>query len=194
MPTVDDNASGSDASTAQQTISEITDDLIKSHPVYKELEEKHAAARTGMDQSNLSKKELLAENARLKVLAGEEEAVVQATTKTDEPQYVTKDDLWLLQNAKDVELYGDDKYKADIERGIPKDYALENAKLRFTTNPDKVRLERQQTMASGSNASTRNLSSDDDLTQTELDGIAQGLYSKETALKYRELKKSRGQL
>ena len=203
MPTDDVNASGQTVITPPAA-PELTDDMIfsipeeklKSHPAFKTLEEKHAAARQGMDKSNLSKKELQAENARLRVLAGVEED--QTPVEDDQP--LTKNDLekmnedlrWDLLNAKDVELYGDEKFTADLQAGIPKAYALENAKLRSQSNPDKARLERQRTMASGSAASTRNLESDE-LTPAEQKGIAEGLYTKETALKHRELKRQRAQ-
>lgn len=195
MPTDDTvNASGSDADTAHQTSSEITDDLIVSHPKYKELEEKHAAARNGMDQSNLSKKELQAEVARLRVLAGVEEAEVK---KDDEPQTVTKAELqeqiWELKHAEDVELYGDSEYKADIENGIPKEYALKTAKLRFQSNPDKARLDRQQTMASGSNSSVRNLDANSYEGFNEEEAKRYG-YTKETWLEHKKLKEARGRI
>lgn len=195
MPTVDDNASGQPAPKAPPATSEISEDAVKAHPLFKELEEKHSAARTGMDQSNLSKKELQAEVARLRVMAGEEGPKAEA--KTDEPQVVTKAELqqqlWQLQNAKDVEVYGDEQFTKDVESGIPRDYALQNAKLRYQSSPDKARLERQQTMASGSATSTRTLESED------LEGFdpveaAKWGYSKESWLKQRQLKKARGQL
>lgn len=191
MPTDDDvNALLPDAQ-AQQEAPVLTDEVITSHPKYKELEEKHAAARKGMDSSNLTKKELQAEVARLKVMAGEE----KEPELTDEPQTVTKKELqeqiWELKHSSDVELYGDDEFKKDIETGIPRDYALKTAKLRFQSNPDKARLSRQQTMASGPAMGTRNLDGDE-LTATEQKGIADGLYTKETALKYRQIQKERG--
>lgn len=199
MPTVNDNATGKTADNAPPANPELTDDLIasipeeklKSHPAFRTLEEKHAAARQGMDSSNLSKKELQAEVARLKVLAGVEETTEEPVV---EPETVTKKELeekiWELKHAKDVELYGDDEFKKDVENGIPREYALNTAKLRFQSNPDKARLERQQNMASGTAMGVRNIESED-FTAIELKGIADGLYSKETVLEHRKLKAKR---
>ena len=191
MPTDQEiDASVATAERAEGTSSETTDDVM-SHPKYKELEQKYAAARQGMDKTNLSKKELQAEVARLRVLAGEEEKVETA----EETQTVTKAELhaqlWELQNSKDVEIYGDDEYKQDVEKGIPREYALKTAKLRFQSNPDKARLERQHSMASGSNAGIRNLESADMEGFNEEEAKKWG-YTKETWLKQKELKKARG--
>lgn len=150
---------------------EISEEAIKNHPLYKALEEENSAAER--------------EKNRYKGRLDKEQK------KSEKPEYVTKEDLWERDNAKDLELYGDDTFKADIENGIPKAYALQTAKLRLQSNPDKARLERQQTMASGTAVGTRNLESDE-LSDVERKGIADGLYSKETALAHRELKRNRG--
>lgn len=197
MPTADEtngaSPTGSEGNASQDLdVTAIPADKLESHPYVQELKKKYSAAHEKMDSTNLSKKELQAEVARLKVLAGEE---AKQEEKAPEPEHVTKDELkqqiWELQHAKDVEIYGDEEFRKDIEAGIPKDYALKTAKLRFQSNPDRVRLERQQIMASGTAMGTRNLDGDE-LTPTELKGIAEGLYTKETALKYREIRKARG--
>lgn len=191
MPTdiIDDNASLTDEESHQSNLNE---DDIKSHPLYKELEEKHAAARQGMDKTNLSKKELQAEVARLRVLAGVPEEVKQEESK-EAP--ITKKDLeeqlWLLQYTKDIEVYGDEKYQQDIKSGIPKAYALENAKLRYQSNPDKARIERQQMMSSGSASSDRNLESES-LEGFNEDHAKRFNYTKETWIRHQQLKKERG--
>lgn len=194
MPT-NDGANGANPTgspvTASPELLALTPEQLEGHPHVQELKKKFSAAHQDMDKTNLSRKELQAEVARLKVLAGEEDTPVLHTQSDP----VTKEELqaqvWELKHGNDLELYGDDQYKSDITRGIPKDYALENAKLRYQSNPNTANLARQQSMASGAAAGVRNLAGED-LTPLELEGIAQGLYSKETALKHRELKRLRG--
>ncbi len=182
------------ANASQVDVTKLTPEQLEANPHFQDLKTKYSAAHKGMDESNLSKKELKAEVARLKVLAGEEvkpEDKVELPAK--EPTYATKEDIWELKNAKDIEVYGDEEFTKDVENGIPRDYALTTAKLRFQSNPDKARLERQQTMASGTAAGTRILDSDE-LTEAEQAGITKGLYSKEAVMIQRRLKKERGQL
>lgn len=193
MPTDDNvNASGSDDSNeSQQNKSEVSDETIVSHPKYKELEEKHAAARKGMDQSNLTKKQLEAEVAKYKTLAGVEEE-----PEPEEEKPLTRaelqEQLWELKHAKDVEVYSDEEYENDIKNGIPRDYALKTAKLRAQANPDKARLERQKLNASGS-GSTRELD-DTDLTEKDRENMAKWGYSEDAIRKQKALKKERGQV
>lgn len=190
MPTVLDNASGSDAN-AQQNYPEISDEVITSHPKYKELEEKHSAARTGMDKSNLTKKQLEAEVARLRVMAGEEEQVEVVEAK---PSFVTREELqstaWEIAHAKDLELYGDEEYKNEVSSGIPKETALKYAKLRFQKSPNQVQVSRQQSMASSGQTSTRDLSNVDITDEDRADMKLWG-YSEKTLLKQKELKRAR---
>jgi hypothetical protein len=198
MPT-DDTGNGqgptaTDVNASQDfDVTALPAEKIESHPYVQELKKKYSAAHSDMDKTNLSKKELQAEVARLKVLAGEE----APQEVKEEPQTVTKAELqeqvWELKHAHDVEIYGDEEFKKDVQNGIPRDYALNTAKLRFQSNPDHARLERQRTMASGTAMGTRNLESED------LEGFdpveaAKWGYSKESWLKQRELKKARGQL
>lgn len=197
MPT-DDTVNGAsptdpNVNASQIDVTTLTAEQLEAHPLVQDLKKKYSAAHTDMDKTNLSKKELQAEVARLKVLAGEETPV---ETK-EEPQTVTKnelrDQIWELKNADDIELYGDDEFKKDVENGIPREYALNNAKLRFQSNPDKVRLERQRTMASGTAMGTRNLDSDD-ITEADRKGMAQFGYSEEAVRIQKKLKRERGQL
>lgn len=199
MPT-DDTGNGASPTAeidnaSQVDVKTLTAEQLEANPHFNDLKTKYSAARTGMDESNLSKKELKAEVARLKVLAGEE-ATPASEPVDDSTKPVTKAELqqqvWELSHQKEVELYGDEEFQKDVTSGIPREYALKTAKLRFQSNPDKARLERQQTMASGTAMGTRDLQSDE-LTPAEQKGIAEGLYSKETALAYREMKKARGQ-
>jgi hypothetical protein len=191
MPTDDQvNASDSDA-YAQQNHSEIPDEVVTSHPRYKELEEKHSAARTGMDKSNLTKKQLEAELAKYKMLAGEEEPVVEK----EDPPFVTKKELeeklWKAQHSKDLELYGDETYLKDVEEGIPAAKALEYAKLRYEKTPNNVQVTRQQSMASSGSTSTRNLSNVE-ITDQDREDMKQWGFSEKTLLKQKAMKKARG--
>lgn len=190
MPT-DDNVNASVATAlAEGSTPAITDEAITSHPKFKELEQKYSAARTGMDTSNLSKKQLAAEVARLKVLAGEEDTA----TPEEKPAFITRADLeakaWELTNAKDLELFADDTYKKDVERGIPADYALENARLRYKSNPDNVKVQRQQAMSSAGSTSTRDLS-DVEITDQDHEDMKTWGFSEKALLKQKRLKKER---
>jgi len=195
MPTNDgvNGESPTDANVNASAPEGMTLEQLESNPHFQELKKKYNAAHQDMDKTNLSKKELQAEVARLKVLAGEEAIV----TPAEEPQTVSKAELreqvWELKNAKDVELYGDDVFLKDVENGIPRDYALNTAKLRFQSNPDKARLERQQSMASGTAMGTRILE-DNQYEGFNPEEAKKWGYSKESWLRQKELKKSRGQL
>lgn len=188
MPTVtQDNASGSDANAQQTT--PITEDVIKTHPLYKELEEKHSAARTGMDKSNLTKKQLEAEVARLRVLAGEDAKIEE--TKPEPSPYVTKEELWETQHAKELELYGDEQFKKEVEQGIPRHIALNYAKLRYEKAPNNPQVIRQQSMASAGSTSTRDLS-DIEITDEDRRDMKEWGFSEATLKKHKALKKARG--
>lgn len=190
MPTDDFvNASGSDAN-AQQDYLDISDDVITSHPKYRELEEKHSAARTGMDRSNLTKKQLEAENARLRVLAGEEDTIFEEDKPESSP-YVTKEELWEANHAKDLELYGDEQFEKEIEQGIPRHIALDYAKLRYEKAPNNVQVQRQQSMASAGSMSTRDLSNIE-ITDEDRQDMKTWGYSEKTLLKQKAMKKARG--
>lgn len=198
MPTDDivNGASPTDTSVnaSQIDVTALPIEELEKHPHVQELKKKYSAAHTDMDKTNLSKKELQAEVARLKVLAGEDATPAQEPVD-ESAKPVTKAELqqqvWEISHQKEVELYGDEEFQKDVQSGIPREYALKTAKLRFQSNPDKARLERQKTMASGMAMGTRDLQSDE-LTPAEQEGIAKGLYSKETVLKHREMKKARG--
>jgi len=191
MPTVSDNASGPDAN-AQQANLVISDEIILSHPKYKELEEKHSAARTGMDKSNLTRKQLEAEVARLKVMAGEQES----QEEKDEPSYVTKEELqataWEIANARDLELYADEQYQKELSEGVPKATALRYAKLRHEKAPNDAQVMRQQSMASAGSTSTRDLSSIE-ITDEDREDMKRWGYSEKSLLKQKALKKARAQ-
>lgn len=182
-PTATDNAS-----SEQDAISP---ELVESHPLYQELKQKYSAAHQSMDQSNLTKKQLEAELARYKVLAGDEEP----EPEEEKPSYVTQDELksslWETQHAKDLELYADDDYKKELDRGVPKDIALQYAKIRHQGNSGSAQVMRQQSMASQDSTSTRDLS-DVEITDEDRADMAKWGYSEAALLKQKRLKKERG--
>ena len=99
MPT--DNVNASEQTTqVPPATPEITDDLIKSHPLYQDLETKHAAARKGLDEKAI-------ENKKLKQLVVGEEPEQPKT-----PEFATKEDVastkaqlkWELSNEKAIGL------------------------------------------------------------------------------------------
>ena len=193
MPTDDGNGASPTATdnASQLDVTKLTPEQLEQHPHVQELKTKYSAAHSGMDKANLTKKQLEAELAKYKLLAGEEEPVVEEA----KPSFVTKEELsatlWESQHAKDLELYADDDYKKELDRGVPKDIALHYAKLRHQKNPNSAQINRQQAMASPGSSSTRDLSdieiTDEDRADAKLWG-----YSEKAILKQKQLKKSRG--
>ena len=163
---------------------QVPEEAIKNHPLFKDLEGKHAAAER---EKNRYKGRLE------KVQKGITDEDEEKPSPAEESPYVTKEQLWEVQHQEDLEIYGDEQFQQDVARGIPRDYALETAKLRFQANPDKARLERHQAVAAGSATSVRNTQDDtlDGFNQADADRWG---YTKETWLKQRELKKARGQI
>lgn len=184
-PTFNANATALDVLT-------LTSEQLESNPHVQELKKKYAAAHSSMDSTNLTKKQLEAELAKYKMLAGEEEPIEEEV----KPSYITKDELtstlWADRNAKDIELYADDEYTKELGSGVPKDIALKYAKLRHQKAPNSAQVQRQQAMASGSSTSTRDLTNidvtDEDRVNMKLWG-----YSEKTLLKQKALKRQRGQ-
>lgn len=183
-PTVTDNAPALDIAT-------LTPEQLESHPHVQELKKKYSAAHSGMDSANLTKKQLEAEVARLKVMAGEEELEEEEPT----PSFVTKEELtstlWEAQNAKDLELYADDDYKKELDAGVPKSIALQYAKMRAQKNPNSAQVMRQQAMASQGAASTRDLS-DVEITDEDREDMKKWGYSEKSLLRQKQLKRDRG--
>lgn len=164
----------------------LTEDQVKNHPLFKELEGKASAAEREKDR-----------------FKGRLEKARQGILEEDQPQekpkevvpYATKEELWEIKNAKALELYGDEQFSKDVSAGIPRDYALETARLRFQSNPDKARIQRQQTMASGPSSSDRMLPpSDVEITDKDRQDAKDWNYSEETIRRHKELKRARGQL
>lgn len=192
MPTDENNAVTPTVEANAFDISTLTPEIIESLPYVKELKEKHAAARTKMDESNLTKKQLEAEVARLKILAGEEAAVAEEV----KPSFVTKEELsetlWESQNAKDLELYADEQFHKDVEIGVPRSKALEYAKLRQQKETNSAQLLRQQSMASSGSTSTRDLENIE-ITDKDREDMKKWGYSEATLLKHKKMKAARGQ-
>jgi len=194
MPTDygDGESPTSNANATALDMSSISPEQIESHPHVQELKKKYAAAHSKMDATQLSHKQLEAELAKYKTLAGVEELEEEEVT----PSYITKAELtstlWEDRNAKDIELYADDDYKIELDRGVPRDIALKYAKQRHQKSPNSAQVQRQQAMASGSSTSTRELT-DIDVTDEDRVNMKLWNYSEKTLLKQKALKRSRGQ-
>ena len=170
---IDPTGSDMEQTPLQDPPAEVSEEVVRSHPLFKKLEDDYSAAER--------------EKNRYK---GRLDKVQKDPVKQE---YVTKEELWERDHAKDLELYGDDKYKADIESGIPKEYALETAKLRLQSSPNNARLGRQQEMASGSAMGVRSLSEENYEGFNQEDANRFG-YTKETWLKQQKIKKARSRI
>lgn len=155
---------------------------VLNHPAVQKLQEelsqakqREAAARKGMDEANIKVKRL---KEIVEPLEEKEEE-----TKSEVP-FVTKDELWEVTHKKELELYADDEYKADIGSGIPREYALKTAKLRHSVSPDTARKERLATL-SAPIGSGRDLAGEDDIVLTE-EQKKRGI-TKEMIKKYRDM-------
>lgn len=192
MPTDDGNGTSPTATdnATQIDVTTLTPEQLEAHPHVQELKKKYSAAHQSMDSVNLTKKQLEAENARLRVLAGEQ----AETTEEEKPSFVTKEELkstlWESQHAQDLELYADDDYKKELDRGVPKDIALHYAKLRHQKNPNSAQVMRQQAMASQGSTSTRDLD-DVEITDEDRADMKKWGYSEKALRKQKQLKKMR---
>lgn len=162
MPT-DENVNASEQTVAQTPPAqpEITEDAVKAHPLYQELERKHSAARQGMDKANIEKKE------------------AQKASENSVPQ---EDTLWLIENAADLKLVKNEfaSYKA---KGYSQDDALRLAKLdKGLLSGSKAENARQAATATAPATVDR---SEEDVEVSETDkrfGV-----SKDTKKKYRSV-------
>lgn len=129
----------------------IPEDAVKNHPLYKELEEKSAVAER---EAKRYKGRLAKANIK----------------EDDEPVYVTKEELeqkaWEIAHSKDIEVYADDEYKSDIKQGIPRDKALQYAKLRYSAKDNSAHKERLMSASSGSSVD-RSLAPPDEIILTQ---------------------------
>jgi hypothetical protein len=191
MPTDQDNGASPTVEGNALDIASLPIEEIEAHPHVQELKKKYAAAHTGMDQSNLSKKQLEAELAKYKMLAGEEEP----PEEEERPQFVTKEELsstlWETKHAKDIELYGDETYQKELEQGVPRDIAIRYAKMRHESSPNQAKVIRQQSVAQGSSASTRDLS-DTEITDEDREDMKRWGYSEKAILRQKKQKAMRG--
>lgn len=194
MPTVDDNGASPTVENNAPSIpdlSALTPEQIEAHPHVQELKKKYSAAHSGMDKANLTKKQLEAELAKYKTLAGEQEPEPEEV----KPSFVTKEELeakaWEIAHAKDLELYADDQYKQELDMGVPKPVALQYAKLRAQKNPNSAQVNRQQAMASPGSTSVRDLE-DVEITDEDRADAAKWGYSLEAVKKQKQMKKARG--
>ncbi len=124
MPTVDDNASGATVEQTPPAAPVITDDLIKSHPLFQDLETKHAAARQGMDQANVQLKQLK------KALVNEDEPEIPEPTPatTNDIQSMKEEIRWELKNERQIDLANKNgKFDSYVKEGKSKQDALKLA-------------------------------------------------------------------
>ncbi len=128
----------------------IADDAIKAHPLYKDLETRYAAAHKEIDGKK-TKKELEAEVARLKVLAGEDAPVVPPVQQTAGSIDATKlqaDIEWNIAN-KDLIKLGGQQYVDLLNKGYDKQDALDLATSRLPT-PERSAAENLRAQVSAS--------------------------------------------
>lgn len=179
-----ENPTGSEASETleKDPPTEVTDEMIKDHPLYKKLDEERSAADKDKERY---KGRLTKAQQELDPKKEEPEE------KKEESEFMTKDEYWEKENKSDIDLYSDEEYEQDVADGIPKEKALKYAKIRLEANPDKAHLERKKQSAQGSNASERNLESDD-ITERDRENMKTWDYTEEALLKQKALKKERG--
>src|SRR3990167_11014049 len=141
MPTDELVNASDDTAKAEVIAPAISDADISAHPKFKELEEKYAAARTGMDEANIKLKKTKEEKKELK-----------------EPQYVTTEALelarWEIQNEKLIAL-APDEYKKYMEEGLKHEYALKLAHQDKGISPSKSEALRQSESAQAGSAVDR---------------------------------------
>jgi hypothetical protein len=169
MPTDEKVNASEQTASAPPAAPVITDDIIKSHPLYQELETKHAAARKGMDEKAI-------ENKKLKQLV-----VGETIEEKKEPEVATKEDLattkaqlkWELQNEKAIDLADKNGlYSKLISEGkSPKD-ALDLALFREGLNPTQLsEASMRQAAAASPSAGVDRTSSD-----SPVEGIPKAQY------------------
>lgn len=152
----------------------ITDEQVKSHPLFLEAKKREAEARKKMDEAAI-------ENKRLKA------AVVGEEPKEEEskPQYITKDALeqakWEIAHEKEIDLAAEE-YRSYLSSGYkPKD-ALRLAHL------DKgIRSENPKVGGTAQPGATVDRSPTEDISPEVQEDMRQFGYSKETYLKYKDM-------
>ena len=115
------NAPSPDVSTHQET-PEITDDLVKSHPLFQELEKKHAEARKGMDHANIKMRKL---EKSLKEDNGDDTKEEKAPDDIDDWKNLVK---WELSHSDDIAV-AEEEYETYKSKGYSKEDSLRLAHL-----------------------------------------------------------------
>jgi len=142
MPTDDIVNASEQTSQDPPANPEITDDLIKSHPLYQDLSEKHAAARQGFDQKSIELKKL--KSAFLNDDEDEiEDEVLEPPAATKQDLSTMKDQIrWELKNEKQIELADKNgKFTTYLSEGITSDKALKLALFDEGITNDAARSE-----------------------------------------------------
>jgi hypothetical protein len=142
MPTDPQNVDASPADgTTPPADPSTQDDPIRSHPLYKELEEKHSAARKGLDDKA---KEL----KRIKTALLNDEPVSPApTAPKSDAQKMKEDIVWEMRNEEKISL-ASKEYESYVADGIPRDKALKLALLDKGITDDKSLSEHLRQQAS----------------------------------------------
>lgn len=170
MPTDESVNASDDTAKAEVIAPAISDADISAHPKFKELEEKYAAARTGMDEANIKLKKTKEEKKELK-----------------EPQYVTTEALeiarWEIQNEKLIAL-APDEYKKYRDEGLKHDYALKLAHQDKGISPSKSESLRQSASAQAGASVDR--SGEVEVPDTVKSDAEKWGYSVETYKKYKD--------
>jgi hypothetical protein len=125
----------------------LSEDAVKAHPLYKDLETRYAAAHLEIDGKK-TKKQLEAEVARLKVLAGEEGTQAPAPAPMNDARKMQEEITWNIKHESDLQLAGQPYYDF-LARGYAREDALT---LALAKRPDgeKALLENLRAQQSGS--------------------------------------------
>lgn len=156
---------------AGSTLPELTDEQLKAlpydrlqkvHPKVQEIETRYAAAHKEIDGKK-TKKELEAEVARLKVLAGEEATPVQSAAAPNPQAFdaakIQSDIEWNIAN-KHLILAGGQLYADNLAKGMDKQDALDLALARRpsgeVTFAEQMRSQISASSGSGTDRTSNN--------------------------------------
>ena len=188
MPTEEvltDNSNASAPDESHQEKPEITDDLIKSHPLYQDLEKKHSAARKGLDDKAKEVK-------RLKQAIVDDEPEAQEE-KVEEAKGFTQDEKdllkWEIKNQDKIDLASEEFEKYRSKGYQPEDalrLALDDKGISKTNLPEHLRQ-----ISSGVPGATVNRESVSDVTDKEREWMKEYGYSEETLKAHKKLKAER---
>jgi len=195
MPTDDVNASLPDVpeetsteevtEETQQEPLEITDDDIKSHPLYQDLEKKHSAARKGLDDKAKEVKKL--KHLIVDDTPEEKEEVVeQSTAFTVEEKELLK---WEIKNQDKIDLCQED-YDEYVTQGVSPKLSLRLA-LQDKGITDSNISDHLRQISSGQPDVSVNREAASDITEEERKDMEMWGYSEETLKRQKQLKKER---